>query len=147
MGGLCNLSKIFVGIADGNGKSRSKDRSVLDCVDVDSAISIEESSVSNSESHNNKDSSSLKQNNVVAPLALKKRQKLHWGYDTLFSSFLFSFLLLFRWGKKGKGMGMIHSELHCLRLWVFMLVKSFDSHSFITFPAWYYLVLDVNVAL
>jgi hypothetical protein len=87
VGGLCNLSKIFVGIADGNGKSHSKDRSVLDCVDVDSTISIEESSVSNSESHNNKDSSSLKQNNVAAPLALKKRQKLHWGYDTLFFFF------------------------------------------------------------
>jgi hypothetical protein len=27
-------------------------------------------------------------------------------------------------------MGMIHSELHCLCLWVFMLVKSLDSHSF-----------------
>ncbi|XP_059451450.1 uncharacterized protein LOC132182274 isoform X3 [Corylus avellana] len=76
------IKKKSKGIADGNGKSHSKDRSVLDCVDADSTISIEESSVSNSESHNNTDSSSLKQNNVAAPLALKKRQKLHWGLDT-----------------------------------------------------------------
>ncbi|XP_059451449.1 uncharacterized protein LOC132182274 isoform X2 [Corylus avellana] len=75
-------SKIKKKSKDGNGKSHSKDRSVLDCVDADSTISIEESSVSNSESHNNTDSSSLKQNNVAAPLALKKRQKLHWGLDT-----------------------------------------------------------------
>jgi hypothetical protein len=79
--GLSNLSKIFVGIADGNGKSHSKDCSVQDSVNDDSTISIEESSVSNSES-NNKDGTSLKQNNVASPLALKRRQKLHWGYDT-----------------------------------------------------------------
>lgn len=119
MGGLCNLSKIFIGIADGNGKSHSKDCSVLDCVDGDSTISIEASNVSNSESHNNKDSSSLKQNNAAAPLALKKRQKLHWGYDTLFS-FLFSFFF-YSDDRKGKGDGY---DTHLIILFVFVGVHA-----------------------
>ncbi|XP_062152904.1 uncharacterized protein LOC133861195 isoform X2 [Alnus glutinosa] len=74
-------SKIKKKSKDGNGKSHSKDCSVQDSVNDDSTISIEESSVSNSE-RNNKDGTSLKQNNVASPLALKRRQKLHWGLDT-----------------------------------------------------------------
>jgi hypothetical protein len=77
------LPNIAVGTAGGNGKSHSKDLNVHDCAVEDSTIAIEESSVSNSENHYNNNSSSLIQNNVAAPLASQKRQKLHWGYDTL----------------------------------------------------------------
>lgn len=78
-GVLCNLVQIAAGTAVGNDRSHSKDFNVNSVVE-DSTIAIEESSISNSESHNNKNSSSLWQINVAAPFASKKHQKLHWGY-------------------------------------------------------------------
>lgn len=74
------MFKIFVGSGGSNGKSHSKDI-VQDCADEDSTIAIEESGVSDSERHNNKNNSSFKQNNLAAPIGSKQRQKLHWGYD------------------------------------------------------------------
>ncbi|KAF5479916.1 hypothetical protein F2P56_000698 [Juglans regia] len=64
-----------------NGKSHSKDI-VQDCADEDSTIAIEESGVSDSERHNNKNNSSFQQNNLATPIGSKQRQKLHWGLDT-----------------------------------------------------------------
>ncbi|XP_075636883.1 uncharacterized protein LOC142609148 [Castanea sativa] len=76
------IKKKSRGTAVGNDRSHSKGLNVHDSVVEDSTIAIEESSISNSESHNNKNSSSLRQSNVAAPFASKKHQKLHWGLDT-----------------------------------------------------------------
>ncbi|KAL4652089.1 hypothetical protein ACB092_01G207900 [Castanea dentata] len=76
------IKKKSRGTAVGNDRSHSKGLNVHDSVVEDSNIAIGESSISNSESHNNKNSSSLLQSNVAAPFASKKHQKLHWGLDT-----------------------------------------------------------------
>lgn len=61
----------------GTGKSHRKHQNAMDSTNQDSSITVENSAVSNSESHNNGSSSFVEQED-----APKRRQKLHWGLDT-----------------------------------------------------------------
>ncbi|XP_050372849.1 uncharacterized protein LOC126790586 [Argentina anserina] len=59
------------------GKFHRKNHKETDLTIQDSSMSVEDSTVPKSESHNNGSSSSGQQED-----APKKRQKLHWGLDT-----------------------------------------------------------------
>ncbi|PRQ39228.1 hypothetical protein RchiOBHm_Chr4g0422841 [Rosa chinensis] len=61
----------------GTGKSHRKNHNPRDSTNEDSSVSVEDSAVPNSESHDNGSSSLPQQED-----APKKRQKLHWGLDT-----------------------------------------------------------------
>ncbi|XP_068336158.1 uncharacterized protein [Pyrus communis] len=66
---------------DSRGKSHSIDLTARDTANQDSVITLETSTVCDSENHKN-ETSSVVQHEDIAVRAQKKRHKLHWGLDT-----------------------------------------------------------------